>query len=85
MALERFHFEHDGTKYDMPLMNQLKMGQKIELGEALDISTQRPHVLLSVIAKIAGDAGEAIKDMYDDEFNEVFKNWSEASQAVPGK
>lgn len=85
MALEKFHFEHDGKSYEMPLMNQLKQGQKLDLGEAFENSAERGHVLIATIVKIAGDAGEAIKDMYDAEFSELLSAWVEASKATSGK
>lgn len=86
MALEKFHFEHEGKTYELPLMSKLKTGAKIALGEAFDVAETRGHVLLAAIVKIAGDeAGEAIKDMYDEEFAALLTAWTEASSAVPGK
>lgn len=85
MALERFHFNHDGKSYEMPFFSQLKVGTKIELLDAIDLVETRPHLAMKAVIKIAGDAGDAVMDMTDEEFMELYKSWMESTPATSGK
>lgn len=89
MAMERFHFEHDGNEYEMPHLNQLKIGLKTEVLEAAEVAKTSPHKIFRAFIKAAGvidDSGsKAVEDMDEEQFGEIFKAWVEATKAASGK
>lgn len=90
MAMEKFHFEHDGKKYSLPLLNAMKMGLKTQFMDAVKQSRDGDdldsYAVFPVLVKFAGpEAGAAFEDMEEEEFGKVFEAWGEATKAAAGK
>lgn len=75
MALEKFQFEHDGKKYSLPLMSNLKFGVVRKLRK----ETESEQMFLLVEEVADKRTLTAIDDMTGEAVGELFEAWQKAS------
>lgn len=75
MSLEKFHFEHGGKKFELPLMSNLKFGVIRKLRKESD--SEQMFMLLELVADKRALA--AIDDMTGEEVGALFTEWQKAS------
>lgn len=81
MALEKFHFEHEGKKFELPLMSNLKFGVIRKLRK--ETQQEQMFMLLEMVANKR--ALDAIDDMTGEEVGELFEEWQKASGVDMGE
>lgn len=79
--LEKFHFEHGGKKFDLPLLSNLKFGLIRKLRKA-----SQEEQMFMIIEEVSDKrALAAIDDMTSEEVGKLMTEWQKASGVDMGE
>lgn len=89
---EQFHYEHNGVKFTLPYITNVKSGLMTDFLEALDEINEKSSkaykvnkALYAIAAKESVEGYEALRDMTDEELGKFIVAWQESTPGVSGK
>lgn len=81
MAMEKFHYEHDGKKFTLPRMNQIPFGVARKLRK--ESEEEQFYGMLEMVAD--KKALDVIDVMMPDQVREMMDAWGKDSEMTPGE